>query len=175
MTLVRFQFQLDAKNSSEKAALAELQEWKALIDGGQKEFCQLKQKKMFLAGLYLQKVLPDLVEKLAQNLSSAGLEEFNYFYKANSPALNQDSANEQQNEVLKALQTLQESLNSQFSSIGIPNATIPESAIATDPVVQIKTESPAEEVVSLEVVDTPEVSLTNKLKLVSEIKAKRVF
>ncbi|MFT6927727.1 MAG: hypothetical protein ACJAZP_003366 [Psychromonas sp.] len=169
MATVRFQFQFDAKNSNEKAALIELQGWKALFDDGQIELCLSKQKETLLAGLYLQKTMPGLVEKLAQNLSSAGLDELDYFYKANASASRIDIISEQQKEVLAALQRLQESLDSKMAGVIPPNTAIAAPDAVQDSVVQVEAESfePAPE--------ATEILSAAKLKLVREIKAKKIF
>jgi hypothetical protein len=162
MATVRFQFQLDAKKSNEKAALAELHGWKALFDDGQVELCLSKQKKTLLAGLYLQKTMPGLVEKLAQNLSSADLEELDFFYKANSPTPSIDP-NEQQKEVLAALQSLQKSLDSQIST------SIPDPQRGHDSVMRAEAES------SEPAAEATEIISADKLELVRKIKAKKIF
>lgn len=168
MATVRFQFQLDAKNSNEKAALSELHGWKALFDDGQVELCLSKQKKTLLAGLYLQKTMPGLVEKLAQNLSSAGLDELDYFYKANSSTPSID-LNEQQKEVLAALQSLQKSLDSHISTSIPINASVADPQRSQNSVVQAEAES------SEPAADTTDIISADKLELVRKIKAKKIF
>jgi hypothetical protein len=177
MATVRFQFQFDAKNSNEKAALTELHSWKALFDGGEMELCLSKQKETLLAGLYLQKTMPGLVEKLAQNLSSASLDELDYFYKANSSVPNSDAVNEAQKEVLAALQRLQESLDSNIASATTAiNATTNAPVAAPEPVqpsaVQVEAESSGEVADRL---PAAEGLSADKLNLVRKIKAKKIF
>lgn len=177
MATVRFQYQLDAKNSNEKAALIELQGWKALLEDGQVELCLSKQKETLLAGLYLQKAMPGLVEKLAQNLSSAGLDELDYFYKANSAAPSIDVINAQQNQVLAALQSLQESLDSKISSSIPINASAAEPQRAQDTAADVQVEAESSEAVAarLPAAETTEIISADKLELVRKIKAKKIF
>lgn len=108
--MVRFKLELDVENSSEKAAILALRRWRSLIQGGQREVCQAEQKEAFLAGLYLQNALPELAEKLAQNLSSAGLEELDSLYHACGPAPEKNGRSEEQTEVLQLLQELKKDI-----------------------------------------------------------------
>ncbi len=120
MVMVRFKLEFDIENSSDKAAISELRRWKALIEDGQKDVCQREQKQAFLAGLYLQSALPELAEKLAENLSSAGFAELDSFYNASCPELDKNNRNEQQNEIQLLLQALKMDIKSLLFDIGEP-------------------------------------------------------
>ena len=110
MVMVRFKLELDVENSSEKAAILALRRWKSLIQGGQRDVCQAEQKEAFLAGLYLQNALPELAEKLAQNLSSAELEELDSLYYSCGSVPDKNSRSEQQTEILQMLQELKKDI-----------------------------------------------------------------
>ncbi|ABM05243.1 hypothetical protein Ping_3560 [Psychromonas ingrahamii 37] len=167
MANVRIQFPLDPKNSNEKAALTELKKWKILFDDGQTDLCLLKQRETLLAGLYLQKIMPDLAEKLAQNLSSASLDELDFFYSGNAPVSHQEGINNQQKEVLAALQRLQESVDSKMSSVIPANASI----VAYEGSQKVEAESSG----AFPAAQVTEIISADKLALVRKIKAKKIF
>lgn len=176
MAMVRLKFDLDANNPSERAALIELRKWKSLLEGGHKEECLLKQRQTLMAGLYLQIAMPELSEKLAQNLSTAGIEDFAHFYKNSSSALDKNVQDDQQNEVLLRLEALQQALNDKQLTSIVPHSpelkavVSPESPIATTPATLVDVESG-----SVSPIVAKEEALADKLKKMSKIKAKKIF
>lgn len=176
MATVRLKFDLDVNNPSERAALTELRKWKALLEGGQKEECLLKQRQTLMAGLYLQIAMPNLSEKLAQNLSSAGIDDFAHFYKNSGSALDKNVENDQQNEVLLRLDALQQILNDkQLTPIAAHSAEL-KTLVSPKLEIEAATSAPVDiNSGTVSPIVSKEEALGDKLKKMSKIKAKKIF
>jgi len=204
MVKVKMAVTLDAENPNDKVAIIEAKRWKALQEEGKKEAYLLEQKNVFMAGIYLHAVAPQLCNNLAQNLASASLEELQSFNKLTF----KDGIEGQQLEgMLDKLSELQELINSSIeaniacSNNGVKQmlAIAEQTLVAPAESIQLAPEVPVEEqmpvtppasiqlaveeqlpvappgTIQTELTVIPETEVGDKLKKMRKMKSKKIF
>ncbi|PKG39544.1 hypothetical protein CXF74_07720 [Psychromonas sp. Urea-02u-13] len=159
MVNVKIVIALDARNPNDNVAISEARKWKALQEKGKNQAYLSEQKMVFMAGIYLHTIAPQLCNKLAQNLADASLDDLEYFNKL----IFEKGVNEiQLDGVLDKLGEIQDLINTTIET------SRPLSADAVKETLSIA----EQEAVLPEVA---EIQLNDKLKKIGKIKSKKLF
>jgi len=131
MIKVKIAVTLDAEDPNDSVVISEARRWKVLQEKGKTQAYLSEQKTVFMAGIYLNTVAPQLCSKLAQNLTSASLDDLQHFSKLVSE---KGIGEEQLEGVLHKLSEIHDLINTSIErSIPLSGDSVKEAPAVTEP------------------------------------------
>ncbi len=169
MIKVKIEVGFDIENPNDNAAISEVRKWKVLQEKGDKKNYLSEQKTVFMAGLYLHAIAPQLCNKLAQNLAVASLDDLEYF---NQSILEKGTKELQLEGVLNKLSEIQALINTTIET-SKPLTVGDEVKVAQVPTEQVPILLPETKGVRASV--DQDVELKDRLKKIAKIKSNNIF